>query len=292
MNLKSALAPTSSWLALLIVCVFFLNARAGSAASTALDQWTADYLGRREARGFERRLSFSEALGIQKEFVKRLRPELGRPVGYKVGLVTREAQLKYGVQAPLRGVLLEKMLLANNADVPRDFGVRPLLEADLVVVVKDKGINKATSLLDVVEHIKDVIAFIELPDAFIRTNPPPDGALLTAGNVGARLGVLGQRIPVNGTAEFAKALAEMHVVIIDDGGNELGRGQGKVILDHPLNAVLWLVEELHRSGERLKAGDMISLGSIKAIPLPASKAVTVRYDGLPGGPISASVRFH
>jgi hypothetical protein len=117
MNLKSARAPTSSWLALLIVCVFFLNIRVGSAASTALDQWTADYLGRREARGFERRLSFSEALGIQKEFVKRLRPELGRPVGYKVGLVTREAQLKYGVQAPFAWGVAGENVVANNADV-------------------------------------------------------------------------------------------------------------------------------------------------------------------------------
>jgi 2-keto-4-pentenoate hydratase len=55
--------------------------------------------------------------------------------------------------------------------------------------------------------------------------------------------------------------------------------------------VLWLMEELHRTGERLKPGDFISLGSIKAIPLPPAKAVTVRYDGLPGGSISASVRF-
>ena len=72
---------------------------------------------------------------------------------------------------------------------------------------------------------------------------------------------------------------------------ELGRGQGKVILDHPLNAVLWLNEELHHSGGRLKAGDFISLGSIHAMRPPAGKTITVRYDGLPGGPLEASVRF-
>lgn len=266
--------------------------RLPAAPSTrAIDDWAADYLARREPRGFGKPLTMSEATKVQREFVKRLQPELGRPVGYKVGLVTREAQQKYGVETPLRGVLLEKMMLANGSEVSRSFGLRPLIEADLVVVVKDKGINKAQSIMEVAEHLRDVIAFIELPDAFIPTNPPPNGALLTAGNVGARLGVLGQRVPVVATAAFAKALGEMTAIITDDTSRELGRGQGKVILDHPLNAVLWLIEELGRAGEKLKPGDMISLGSMKALPLPESKAITVRYEGLPGGPISASVTF-
>lgn len=256
-----------------------------------VDDWTKDYLARREPRGFGRHLTMAEAMAFQKEFVRRLQPELGRPAGYKVGLVNREAQQKYGVEGPLRGVLLEKMLLPNGSEVPRDFGVRPILEADLIVVVKDKEINKAKSILEVAEHLREVIAFIELPDAYLPTNPPPDGALLAAGNVGARLGVLGQRVPVNGTAAFSKALAEMIVTINDDTGLELGKGRGEAILDHPLNAVLWLMEDLHRAGDKLKPGEFLSLGSIKALPLPASKAVTVRYEGLPGGPISVSVRL-
>jgi len=195
------------------------------------------------------------------------------------------------LEAPVRGVLLEKMLLPNHAETPAGFAVRPLLEADLIVVVKDKRINQARTPLEVAEHLKEVVAFIELPDTFIPTNPPPNGALLIAGNVGARLGVLGQRLPVKGTADFVQALADMKVSIIGSSGSELGRGEGRAILDHPLNAVLWLMEELSHSGERLKAGDLISLGSIKAIPAPAGAAVTVRYQGLPGGPIEASVRL-
>ena len=223
--------------------------------------------------------------------VKRLQPALGKPIGYKIGLVSREAQERFGVESPVRGVLLEKMLLHSGDEVPANFAVRPLLEADLLVVVADKGINKARSVIEVAEHLKELVAFIELPDSFIATNPPPDGALLTAGNVGARLGVLGQRAAIVGTAQFVKALGDMKVTIADQSGAELGRGEGRVILDHPLNAVLWLMEELNRNGERLKPGDMISLGSIKAIPAPSGKTVTVRYQGLPSGPLEVSVRL-
>ena len=46
-----------------------------------------------------------------------------------------------------------------------------------------------------------------------------------------------------------------------------------------------------KTGDRLKPGDVISLGSIKAVPMPSGKTVVVRYDGLPGGSIQASARF-
>ena len=277
----------------LLLCsnLFVADLHAVPPSARAIDELAEDYLARREVRGFEKHLSMSEALLVQSGLVKRLHRTLGKPVGYKVGLVTREVQQRFGVDAPVRGVLLEKMLLPDGAEVPSDFGVRPILEADLIVVVNDKGINKAKSLIEVAEHLREVVAFIELPDAFLATNSPPDGALLTAANVGARLGVLGQRLSVRATAEFIKGLAEMTVTLRDQSGAELGRGQGKAILDHPLNAVLWLMEDLHHSGERLKAGDLISVGAIKALPPPPGKTVTVRYEGLPGGPIEASVRF-
>ena len=274
------------------ICILSVSpSPAALPSSGSIDSLVEDYLARREVRGFAQPLTMSEALLVQKSFVKKLQPALGKPVGYKVGLVARESQQRFGLDAPVRGVLLEKMLLPNHAEVPADFAVRPLLEADLIVVVKDKGINEAQSIVEVAEHLKEVVAFIELPDSFLPTNPPPSGAMLVAGNVGARLGVLGQRLPVKGTADFVQALADMKVTIIDQAGAELGRGEGRAILDHPLNAVLWLIEELHRSGERLKAGDLLSLGSIKAVPAPSGKAVTVRYQGLPGGPIEAGVRL-
>jgi 2-keto-4-pentenoate hydratase len=119
-----------------------------------------------------------------------------------------------------------------------------------------------------------------------------DAAMLTAANVGARLGVLGQRTPVKANRKFADALAAMRISLSDETGEVLGKAQGLVILDHPLNAVLWLVEELNQAGITLKPGDMLSLGSVMMMtPAPVGKAITVRYEGLPGDPIKVSVRF-
>jgi len=273
-----------------LFCLALPTRTPAASPTTGAEQLARDYLAKREVQPFPKKLNMNEALRIQRAFVKQLEPTLGKPVGYKVGLVTREMQQRFGVDGPIRGVLLEKMLLDNGAEVPTNLFVRPLLEADLIVVVKDKGINKAASVLDVAEHLKELVAFIELPDVFVATNGL-DGAMLTAANVSARFGVLGQRNPILATPEFVRALERMTVTISDHAGNVLGREQGKAILDQPLNAVLWLVEDMKKSGEKLKAGDMISLGSVKTIPLPPDKTVVVRYDGLPGGPLQVMARF-
>ena len=72
--------------------LFVLSLSAALAAlppSSAIDTLDKDYLARREARSFSQRLTPPEALIVQNSFVKKLQPSLGRPVGYKVGLVTQ-----------------------------------------------------------------------------------------------------------------------------------------------------------------------------------------------------------
>ena len=250
-----------------------------------------NYLALREVPQWRASSTYDEALRVQDAFVEQLIPKLGKPVGYKVGLVNREAQERLGIDHPVRGRLLTRMLLPNDAQVPLQYGVRPVCEADLLVVVKDSDINRSQNLTEVLKNLKEVVAFIELADSFVATNPPINVVALTAANVGARLGVLGERVQVKVSPEFLNALAVMRVAVRDDAGADLGEGQGNAILSHPLNAVLWLVEDLRKSGKKLRAGDLLSLGSIKAFTPTAGQRVTVTYRGLPGGPIKASVQF-
>ena len=266
-------------------------ARAELPGVDAIYQVLSDYLARRPSQGYTQQFDLKESLVVQRAFLAALEPELGRPVGYKVALVSRDMQERFNTTQPVRGVLLDKMLVPDNAEVPPRFGANLLLEADLIVVVKDKAINKATTQLQVLKHLSEAVAFIELPDSFISTNFPMDAAKLTAVNVGARLGVLGQRLPLKANQKYLDALAGMRVTISDDTGATLGVAQGLSILDHPLNAVLWLIEDLKASGQSLQPGDMLSLGSLAMIRAPAGRTVTVRYEGLPGGKIQASVRF-
>ena len=259
-------------------------------AADPVQQLTDDFFAKRPTSAIASDISSAQALQFQEQFVARLTTKLGGPIGYKVGLVTKEAQKKSGVTAPIRGVLLQRMLLPNRAEVSADYGVSPLVEADLIVTVRDRSISNAATLLDVARSLKEVIAFIELPDSIIATNIQVTGNLLTAVNVGARLGVQGERLPVRATPEFVEALETMTITLIDDTGKEYGKATGATILENPLNAVLWLIEDLRKSGKELQPGDLISLGSVRAVTPQPGQAYTVRYDGLPGGPISVSVK--
>jgi 2-keto-4-pentenoate hydratase len=268
---------------LLVACVC-------SAADT-VQQLSDDFFGKRATSAVASNVTAAEALRLQEQFVARLVTKLGGPIGYKVGLVTKEAQERSGVTNPIRGVLLQGMLLPNRAEVAADYGVNPLVEADLIVSVRDRSINSAATPLDVARGLKEVIAFIELPDSLIATNQKVTGNLLTAVNVGARLGVQGERLPIKATAEFVEALEKMTITLSDGSGREQGKATGGLILGNPLNAVLWLIEDLRKNGKQLQPGDLISLGSVKAVAPQPGQTYTVRYDGLPGGPISVSVKM-
>ena len=246
---------------------------------------------REPVRGLRADLSMQDGECGRRRLVERLESSDNRIVGYKAGLTSKAVQERFGVSNPVRGVLLEKMLLADGADVAADFGARPVFEADLLVVVKDAAIHKAKTHLDVLRSLSRVVPFIELPDLVMAEGEKLSAPLIVSLNVGARLGVVGRGIPVEPTEQFAAALTAMRVVVIDQGGRELASGEGGAILDHPLNAVQWLVQDLEKSRIRLKPGDLLSLGSFTAPLVPkAGMTVTVRYEGLPGNP-AVSVRF-
>ena len=246
---------------------------------------------REPIRGLRADLSMQDAECGRRRLVEKLESSDNRIVGYKAGLTSKAVQERFGVSSPVRGVLLEKMLLTDGADVPADFGARPVYEADLMVVVKDAAIHKAKTHLEVLRSLSLVVPFIELPDLVMAEGEKLSAPLIVSLNVGARLGVVGKGIPVEPTERFAAVLAAMRIVVIDQGGRELASGKGAAILDHPLNAVLWLVQDLEKSRIRLKPGDLLSLGSFTP-PMPPRPglAVTVRYEGLPGNP-AVSVRF-
>lgn len=215
-----------------------------------------------------------------------LRQQIGATrVGYKAGLTNPAVQKRFNTDAPVWGELYAPMLLKNGATVDAKFGARPLFEADMLVRISSANINQAKTPEDVLKSIDQVIPFIELPDLVVMAPPKLNGAAVAAINVGARLGVLGEPMAVQRTAAFSDALRDMVVVVKGDGA-EIDKGKGSDVLEHPLNAVVWLAQDLASQGLTLKKGDLISLGSFsKLLPPKPGLNVEVEYQGLPGNPV-------
>lgn len=239
-----------------------------------------------------RGMTLDRAYAAQAEYVRVLERELGPRVGYKAGIVTKAGQERLGLTHPIRGVFLEKMLLPNNSTVSAAYGIRPLLEADLIVTVKDEKINSATTLQEAVDALDEIVTFIELADSTVSTNQPMDGTVVVALNVGARLGVLGTRKKISEIPDFIASCEKMKFVLKDGEMNLLSSVEGSEAGGNPLNALLWLVQDLRKHGQKLRAGDVLSLGSPSPQVIPkAGQKFTLTYEGFPGQPLTCTVAF-
>jgi 2-keto-4-pentenoate hydratase len=217
-------------------------------------------------------------------------------VGYKAGLTNPAVQKRFNTDRPVWGKLYENMLLKDGATVDAAFGARALFEADMLVRVSSEAINSAKTPMDVLNAIDQIIPFIELPDLVVQAPPRLNGAAISAINVGARFGVLGQPIAAPLTRaekyQMLDALRDMQVTMTDSAGANLGGGKGSDILEHPLNAVVWLAQALAKEGQGMKVGQLISLGSFSPlVPPKAGMTVTVTYAGLLGAkPVKVSFK--
>lgn len=266
-------------------------ARAACPDDAAIDAYISDFAQRRLSKGFGNEISLADAECAKRKLGQKLPVVLGSPIGYKAAFANPVLQQRFGVDGPKWGYMYDRNVVDIIAVLPSDFGVRPLVEADFLVEVKDPRLAEAKTPLEALGYLESVIPFIELPDLML--DGQFSGTAMIATNVAFRGGVTGMEIPVQKTQAFLDSLANMTVVMSDDAeGKEIGRVKGSVLMDNPINAAMWLAKELKKDGVRLKKGDLLSLGGfINPVPPRPGMKARVQYIGLPGDP-QVTVEFN
>ncbi|WP_424810782.1 2-keto-4-pentenoate hydratase [Roseococcus sp. YIM B11640] len=265
------------------------QARAACPSAEAMQALSRSILANTPSSPLTGMTSLADGQCAQDQLVQILVPHFGQPVGYKVGLTNAAAQQRFGVAHPVTGTIYQNTIrLRSGGETPARFGAVPNVEADMLVRVSSEAINDARDHLAVLRSIDLVIPFIEMPDLVLASGM--DGPNLLAINVGARLGVVGEPIPVQVTEDFAARLASMTVVLSSD-QREIARAPGTALLGHPLNVIPWLAQDLAQRGQRMRVGQYISLGGFSpAVPAEAGRTYTVRYEGLLAQPVNVTVR--
>ncbi|MEW2914092.1 hydratase [Leisingera sp. JC11] len=271
---------------LLAACALALMSPAAMAACATdaeIAAFVESYLAKTPAQALSPGGSMHDALCSQAKLAAALEPHSGPVIGYKAGLTSKPAQERFGASEPVQGVLYERMMLENGATLDAPWGAIPMVEADLVLVVADTGINSATTPAEALAHISAIRPFIELPDLTLAKGQLFTPETITAMGVGTRLGVLGAPVRVEEPAEMARMLEEMSVTMRDAAGGVLVQAPGRAVLGNPVNAALWL----RSKGVEFKAGDLISVGSFGPLfpPRAGKGGVSVTYQGLPGDPV-------
>lgn len=236
-------------------------------------------------------MSPEDAMCGRDKVVRLIEPRYGRVAGHKAGLTNPAAQKIFNYSSPVRGVLLERMLKREGEGVSVS-APGTVFEADLIVEVKDAAINQAKTPLEALQSIRAVYPFIEVPRLLFSAPPAQlGGPNLIYSNVAAFSGVLGKAVTVEATQAGLDALANMTVTLTDGTGATLDSAKGAALMENPINAVLWLAEDIRKSGGALKAGDLLSLGTFSRLhPAKPGGTARVRYEGLPGNP-EVTARF-
>src|SRR3954466_1474226 len=96
-------ASSMKSLALLLLFSVVASAYGAAPTSDTLRTIADRYLAKQPAPILDKGFSMDEALGTQRAFVDLLKPKLGAVAGYKIGLITKAGQERFGATGPVHG---------------------------------------------------------------------------------------------------------------------------------------------------------------------------------------------
>ncbi|WP_016954999.1 2-keto-4-pentenoate hydratase [Catenovulum agarivorans] len=224
----------------------------------------------------------SQAYCLQQAFIKHKQDSNTLTAGYKIAFTHVKVQEMFDTKEPAYASIFTGQFLANNSQIPTNFAVNPMYEADLVIEIKSDKIMQASSHLQLLQHISKLYPAFELvtlpfnmKDEKIRTQV--NANQLIAHNIMSVYFVLGDAIKVTATEEFAHKLGNTRILVTDENKELIQTADTESILRHPLNALAWLIEKFNQQGLALKAGDKISLGSLGKLRPVENNNKQIRY---------------
>lgn len=234
----------------------------------------------------------AEAYQYQDQVVERLKVKYGERAGYKAALTSDIMQKRFGYDRQVLGVVLQGMLLRDRVTLDDTFAVRPLLEADLMVMIRDDSINEAQTDEELLASLEGVHPMIELADMVFMQGTDIQPLWLTAINAGARHAVVGDPVMITDDPAWAVRLAGIQVAVMDRQGQVITSGTSDRVMGNPLNAARWIRDEVKSRGGRLQKGDVLWLGSLTdPIPVVPGESYQVLYTGLNEYPVSIQVNI-
>jgi len=221
------------------------------------------------ARGDHRRLeafppacrpaSFEDGYAIQEAFAAAW----GAPVaGYKVGCTSVEAQKYLGSPGPFPGRIFGPVLLKSPATVSAKAFHRLGIEPEFAFTLGRDLPRRAAAYgrEEVAAAVAALHPAIEIVDGRWLDWMKVGIASIVADNGANGALVLGPAVADWRGIDLPKSRATLHF-----GHTEVAAGTGAAVLGHPLEALVWLANDLSRRGFGLKKSDAVTTGTVAGI---------------------------
>lgn len=204
-------------------------------------------------------LTLKEAYAIQTINAEKRLKNGERLLGYKIGLTSKAAQKHFGVNEPDFGHLFHTMQIENDAEIELSTLLQAKIEGEIAFVMgKDLPKDKVT-LAQVMEATDYVTCSFEIIDSRIKDWKIKCVDTIADNGSSARFILSSQKTLLKDVdlPFVGMALSRNNEVEIT--------GSGAAVLGNPLNAVVFLAQELAAHGKQIKAGDIILSGSLSGM---------------------------
>lgn len=205
------------------------------------------------------RLTNDGAYLVQKAYVTMKLAGGDAVAGYKGGLTAAGVQKRFGMSAPVTGVLFASGMLKGSPVLERKGFGALMLETEIAMELGAPITETLPDIASLRRVIRIVAPAIEVPDlgfADMKALKAPD---LIAANVSARQYIIGA-----GVAPENFDLNQVRVTLYHNGA-AINSGPGSDALGDQWNAALWLVNSMVEQGYIIEAGSILLTGALGAM---------------------------
>lgn len=218
------------------------------------------------------------------QYVTDAKVAAGRVIkGHKVGLTSKAMRSTTGATEPDYGTLFDNWFLDEGTKVSMSTMNRPLVEIELVFVLKDELGGPSVNAADVIRATDFILPAVEVVDS--RYSKSGKAGVVDSIADAASCGF----IMVGGNPRDLTQLNIRHVggALYKNGEIEES-GTAAAVMGNPINSVAWLARKLHEFGVTMSPGHTVLSGSfIRAHRIEAGDTFVADYGPL--GQISFGV---
>ncbi|MBV9521655.1 MAG: fumarylacetoacetate hydrolase family protein [Alphaproteobacteria bacterium] len=222
-------------------------------------------------------VDLAEAYAMQERLQVLFASKRGAVVGYKIAITTPVMQRLMGIDHPCGGAIFATMLHSSPARLSCSDYVNVAVECEIAVRLgADLPGGRRHDRDSVADAVDACMAAIEIIDDQNADYKQADALNLVANNAWNAGCVAGPAVTGWRRRDLAALQGRMLI-----NGAEVGRGVGADVLGHPLTALAWLANTLAERGRPLRAGMIVSTGSIVSTKWPKpGDTVVAEIEGL------------
>ncbi len=204
-------------------------------------------------------LTVDGAYEVQKAYIAMKLAGGEAIAGFKGGLTAGGVQKRFGMTAPVTGVLLQSGMLTGAPVLEKSRFGALMLETEIAFVVGQPIVDIIPDVASLKGKIQAVMPAIEVPDlgfADMKALKAPD---LVASNVSARQFIIGREVSPDAFDLNAVKITLYH------NGVAVGAGVGEDALGDQWNTALWLINSMVAQGYKIEPGHILMTGALGAM---------------------------